>query len=96
MRDVIIMPRARRQIARAAEWWDRHRDKAPDAFDEDLASAIAAIAENAATGTIVRRGNVSVRRLLLPRIRYFLYYRLRDDVVEVISLWHASRRAPRL
>lgn len=96
MRDVVVMPRALRQITRAATWWDEHRDKAPDAFDADLSSAIAAIAENASTGTIVRRSPRIVRRILLPRIRYYLYYRLVDDTVEVIAIWHASRRAPRL
>jgi plasmid stabilization system protein ParE len=76
MRNVIIMPRARRQIDRAAAWWDDHRDKAPEAFDDDLAHGIAVIAENAATGTIVRRGRGTVRRILLQRIRY---YPRRDD-----------------
>ena len=90
MRNVVIMPRARRQIDRAAAWWDDHRDKAPEAFDDDLANGIAVIAQNAATGTIVRKGRVTVRRILLQRIRYYLYY------LEVISVWHASRRAPRL
>lgn len=61
MRDVVIMPRARRQIDRAAAWRDQNRDKSPEAFDEDLSSAIAGIAENAAIGVIVRRGLVTVR-----------------------------------
>jgi plasmid stabilization system protein ParE len=34
----------------------------------------------------------SVRRLLLPRTRYYLYYRLAaDDLLEVVAIWHASR-----
>jgi len=35
--------------------------------------------------------------MLLERIRYYIYYRIsaRDDV-EIISVWHASRRPPRL
>ena len=96
MRDVVIMPRARHQIESAANWWNDHRDKAPEAFEEDLSSGIAAIAENAATGTIVKRGKFTVRRILLTRIRYYLYYRVRDEIVEVISVWHSSRRAPRM
>jgi plasmid stabilization system protein ParE len=96
MRNVVIMARARQQIDRAAAWWDDHRDKAPEAFEEDLSSGIAAIAENASTGSIVRRGPVTLRRILLPRVRYYLYYRLRNETIEVISIWHSSRRSPRL
>ncbi len=96
MRNVIVMPRARRQIDRAADWWDQHRDKSPAAFDDDLSSGIAGIAANAATGTIVRRGQLTVRRILLTRIRYYLPYRLRENTIEVISVWHSSRRPPQL
>ena len=34
-----------------------------------------------------------VRRIYLARIRYHLYYRVResDGVVQVLALWHASR-----
>lgn len=33
----------------------------------------------------------AVRRLYLPRVRYFLYYRVRRDVLEVVAFWHESR-----
>ncbi len=34
-----------------------------------------------------------VRRLHLKRIRYYLYYRVKDDPqqVEILALWHTSR-----
>lgn len=35
----------------------------------------------------------SVRRVLLPNTRYFLYYRVseRNRTIEILSFWHASR-----
>ena len=33
---------------------------------------------------------------LLERVRYYVYYRVLDEIVEVISVWHASRRPPHL
>jgi len=34
---------------------------------------------------------------MLDRIRYYLYYRVNaNGDVEVLSVWHASRRPPRL
>jgi plasmid stabilization system protein ParE len=32
-----------------------------------------------------------VRRLYLGRIRYFLYYRVRRNTLEVVSFWHERR-----
>lgn len=93
---VVIMPRARRQIVRAAEWWDQHRDKAPEAFDDDLSAAFAQIAENAGIGAIVRRGLRPIRRIFARRIHYYVYDRLRNETLEVISIWHSSRRPPQV
>lgn len=32
-----------------------------------------------------------VRRLLVGRIQYFIYYRATPDTLEVLAVWHASR-----
>ena len=38
-----------------------------------------------------------VRRLLLGRIRHFIYYRTTADALEVLAVWHVSRgRQPAL
>ena len=31
--------------------------------------------------------------LYLTRVRYFLYYRVRGNFLEVVAFWHASREA---
>lgn len=91
MRQVIITPRAQRQLIAAARWWLSHREKAPEAFDQDVASALAAIAEHPLASEAVSQ-RPGVRRVLLRRIRYFLYYRLvPSGEIHVLSLWHASR-----
>ncbi len=96
MKRIVIMPRSRRQIERAAAWWDRHRDKAPTAFDEDLAELWNFLAHSPEAGRSIRAKRPGVRRILLERVRYYVYYRIQDQTVEVICLWHASRRPPRL
>ncbi len=90
------MPRADRQIRAARRWWLQNRNKAPEAFDEDLDRAYDLIlhAPYAARSVRIRYGRV--RRLTIERIRYYLYYRVHPDRIEVISLWHTSRRPPRL
>jgi hypothetical protein len=32
-----------------------------------------------------------MRRVILPRIRYYLYYRVAGDALEVMAFWHVSR-----
>jgi len=96
MRALIVMPRARRQLRAAERWWESHREKAPDAFSEDIAAGLNAIAENPSIYPQYdsRRG---IRRILMERIRYHLYYRVNaSGNIEVLSVWHASRRPPRL
>ncbi|CAN5138182.1 hypothetical protein BH11PSE9_BH11PSE9_10050 [soil metagenome] len=89
---VRIKPRALRAIEQAAEWWSVHRLAAPGAIREDLESALALLALEPGIGTRVElpRADV-VRRLYLSRVRYFVYYRVRGDFLEVVAFWHASR-----
>ena len=86
-----------RQIDRAASWWRRHRDKAPDAFDLDVDEALEVIRERPTIGRPVPK-RPGMRRYWLERIRYYIYYSVRDqsDIVDMVALWHTSRRPPRL
>ena len=39
-----------------------------------------------------RRSRVrGTRRAILPRIRYYLYYRVSGGALEVLAFWHMSR-----
>ena len=90
--DVRIKPRAQREIERAAEWWAQNRLAAPGAVRKDLEAALALLVEEPGIGTKVEtpRSDV-VRRLYLPRVRYFVYYRVRGSTLEVVAFWHSSR-----
>lgn len=99
-RTVILSPRARRQVATVQAWWVEERPAAPSLFDEELAASIADLQRGITLGVVYAtvRG-ARVYRILLPRSRYHLYYRLgvSGDRVEVVAIWHASRgRAPSL
>ena len=89
--------RAERQIQVARHWWLQNRDKAPEAFDEELVRARNVIldAPHAGKPSRTRHGKL-IRRLTLERIHYYLYYRVERDRVQLLSLWHTSRRPPRL
>jgi hypothetical protein len=68
--------------------------------NERFAVAFTPRATTPGIGSVAR--NVAlpgVRRILLNRVNYFIYYRPRPEaqIVEVVALWHARRGAgPRL
>ncbi len=84
--------RAAKEIVRARQWWLDNRDKAPEAFDEELEALLEKLeSKPQSLGTGQR--NHDRRRLLIKRIRYYVYFRIVNDgeLVEVLAFWHASR-----
>ena len=83
---------ARTQIAAAVAWWTENRPTAPGPVLEDLDGILGLLCVQPAMGTRARRATLSgVRRVTLSRIRYYLYYRVADDALQVLALWHTSR-----
>lgn len=96
-RRFLIQRRAQLHLRAARAWWKRNRDKAPSAFDDDIDEALELIRRQPFSGVEGRdlRGR-AVRRLFVERIRYYIYYRVIDTVIEVLAIWHAARRPPKL
>jgi len=89
---VKVSARAALQIRRAAEWWAENRPAAPGAIRIDIGEALALLAEQPGIGASYEGARAKgVRRLLVGRIRYFIYYRTTQDTLEVLAVWHVSR-----
>jgi len=87
-------PRAAAEIRRASAWWRTNRPDAPLALVEDLERAFHLVAAQPGIGARARKaGREGVRRLLLSRTGYHLYYQINAEAgrVEVLALWHARR-----
>jgi plasmid stabilization system protein ParE len=96
-RRITITPRAERHIDAAAKWWREHREKAPLAFSEELQRAFDLIVAEPMIGrpaNDIRLRNA--HRYEIKRIRYYVYYRIVDEDIYILALWHTSRRPPRL
>jgi plasmid stabilization system protein ParE len=89
---VKISNRAGSQIRRAAQWWIENRPAAPDAIGDDISDCLTLLSGQPGIGTKYEGTRAGmVRRLYLGRVGYFLYYRVCEDVLEVLAFWHASR-----
>lgn len=98
---VYLSRAAQAEYERIQEWWSLNRPKAPDAVTDDVWEAVERLAEyGPQLGLEVRHRRVpGLRRLELPRIRFWLYYRVNESAreIEIAALWHTSRRrGPRL
>ena len=91
-RRVEITAAAQDHIAAASAWWAEHRTAVPDAVIDDLDRVLGLLLVEPEMGTKARSTRLpGVRRVTLSRIRYHLYYRLVDDAIQVLALWHMSR-----
>ena len=60
-------------------------------IEQEVSRAVAILAMNPGLGVRIREGALNgVRRLQLPRIRCYLYYRVGADSLEVLAFWHTS------
>jgi plasmid stabilization system protein ParE len=88
----VIKARARREIERAARWWSENRLDAPGAVRIDLESALFVLIHHPGLGRKVDTGRpIQVRRYLMSGTQYWLYYRIKGNLLEVLSVWGAGR-----
>lgn len=97
---VLVAPSARRHVQTIAEWWEANRDKAPDLFAQELEAAFVRVAAAPTSFRIYRESKGrSIRRLLMPRTSYHVYFEVNETQkqVQVLAVWHTARgRGPRL
>jgi plasmid stabilization system protein ParE len=89
-----VAPRAELEIRKAAEWWQENRPAVRDLFRQELTHAFDLITTEPGVGSRARDATLpDVRRIHLYRIHYYLFYRVRGAVVDVLAFWHTNRGA---
>ncbi len=87
--------RSKRQVQQASKWWRENRTAAVDLFEKELRRALHLLAGLPLIGQPVAHVDLlNVRRLLLRRIEYYLYYQPQDDGIVVLAFWHTRRGNP--
>jgi len=91
--DIRVSPRAEAQIRTAARWWSENRLKAPGAFRQEIERGFELARDFPSAGERVAHPRYKeVRRILLGRIHYHLYYSVSHEIkaVRFLALWHTS------
>lgn len=88
----VIKARAVRELERLAQWWAENRTAAPGAVRLDLEGALFLLTRHSGLGQEVVTGRtIQVRRYLMGRTQHWLYFRVKSNVLEVLSVWSTSR-----
>jgi plasmid stabilization system protein ParE len=94
---VELSDEAHAQVRDIDEWWRQNRLSAPDLFTAELTDALMRLERIASLGSPYEAGSRRVRRLLLRRTHYHLYFVEEPDRRFVVAVWSAFRgRRPKL
>lgn len=91
---------AERRAGLVDRWWRQNRPEAPDLFKPELGEVQQHVLANPHAGTPhLRVRDRLFRRVLLPRTRQWMYYRVVDEqeLIVIHAVWGAQRgRDPKL
>ena len=97
---VVLVDEDEQQLKSIDQWWVANRQASPDLFLDELAGAIDLLSELPDIGSPFKRTNrPGIRRLLLRRSKYCIYY-FHDrhrSMVYILAIWSTFRGSdPRL
>ena len=87
-RRLVLRSEAERDIAEAAEWYDRQRAGLSLQFRSALDSTLSSIEENPLLYAQVYR---NLRRALVRRFPYGVFYVPRNEALFVVAVFHTAR-----
>ena len=85
---LLSQPRADLDVEAAFEWYENERSGLGLEFLEELRATYDRIADGPLKYPVLRSG---IRRALLKRFPYAVYFAIEDDVALVVAVLHASR-----
>lgn len=85
---IIFRPVARREYLRAIDWYEDEQPGLGIDFEAKVQAVLAEIAAQPDRYAVVER---DIREAPVVRFPYCVYYRVRRDHVEVLSVFHQSR-----
>ena len=88
MTPILVRPAAAADIEEAVAWYGRLDASLADRFLAAVEGTVAKIAANPTMYSVIHR---DIRRALVERFPYGIYYRIYPDVVVILACMHARR-----
>ncbi len=92
MPPVVFSPAARAEFFEAADWYEAHGSRLGARFSADVEALVSMIEERPHQFPRIRQ---EIRRAVLRKFPYALYFRITPQAVHVIACFHASRNPRR-
>jgi plasmid stabilization system protein ParE len=89
-RGVRILPEAEEELAAAAQWYEERREGLGIQFITAMDASVAWLAQAPDSCPIWLAG-YPYRKLVMQRFPYVVFFRLVDDVIEIVAFAHAKR-----
>jgi len=91
---LVVTKKAESQIRSAADWWVENRGSATKVLTDELEGAFNLITLHPFSGAAATNVRLAgVRRVLLRRTRFHVYYKVNESqqIVQILAFWHTSR-----
>jgi plasmid stabilization system protein ParE len=85
---LVVRPEAEQDVAEARDWYDRQREGLGGEFLTAVEEMFDRLRESPQLYAVGYKG---VRPARLKRFPYVVYYRIKDEAVEVLAVLHGSR-----
>jgi plasmid stabilization system protein ParE len=87
-RPLVIRRLAERDLKQATRWYDKQRQGLGDDLMDEVVETIDKILDRPLSFPVVYR---DIRRALLDRFPYGVYFRMRGDTIVITAVHHGSR-----
>ena len=87
-RNLVFRQQARREFDAAGDWYERERSGLGEAFLAEVDQALRKVAGNPDSFPEVLKG---VRKAVVRRFPYCLYFRVRGETIIVLAVFHSAR-----
>jgi plasmid stabilization system protein ParE len=87
-RSLVFRRQARQEFDAAGDWYERERPGLGQAFLAEVERVLQSIVSNPDTFPEVLEG---IRKAVIKRFPYCLYFRIRGEVVVVLAVFHSVR-----
>lgn len=85
---IVITPTAQKDIQTGRNWYEMQQSLLGDEFIDAIESAIKKVQSNPQLFSIIYK---SIRRAMLKRFPFGIYYFVKDDIVNIFAVIHFSR-----